>query len=327
MPAKVPAKKIAVRPRVVRAAPQTVVETPDEGALKDGPVGALPQTPVNPPPTAPGATDNTDGFGGPGPAPTSQIELELEAADSDKGIDKGDDLTLLDSLPEIGDDEAPAPAPVAAAPKAAPVVTPPAAPKAAPKAAPVAAPKAAPAVQPVAQPHAFVPTAAGPMPVLGKAGTIVVTRRYPKTSDIESANLEVQTFASQPATVTVGYGATLKIGDFEFAKVEVSVTLPCYPEEIAGAYEAARVFADDRLQKEVIDIRGGEPTPLMPAKDTPKGDQRLQPKPAPAVAAPDLLATDLAPGLDSVAEEPQPAPSDGLEAMDLDDFASLPEID
>lgn len=50
-------------------------------------------------------------------------------------------------------------------------------------------------------------------------------------------------------------GLTINIGNFENVKVTVGVTLPCLPEELTSAYQAAQEFVDGHLgaQKEMID--------------------------------------------------------------------------
>ena len=54
----------------------------------------------------------------------------------------------------------------------------------------------------------------------------------------------------QPAQVSVTTGLTTNLGDFSSAKVSVTVTVPCYMEEIEDAYEYAKSFSASKMLKE-----------------------------------------------------------------------------
>jgi hypothetical protein len=56
-------------------------------------------------------------------------------------------------------------------------------------------------------------------------------------------------FDREPAKVRRSMGGTVKLGDFEFARIEVGIELPCYAEDI----EAADGFADAWIHKRIID--------------------------------------------------------------------------
>jgi hypothetical protein len=77
--------------------------------------------------------------------------------------------------------------------------------------------------------------------------------------------IAVHEFATEPAKVTVEYGLTMNLGDYNSAKLTVSVTVPCYKEEIDDAYEFAQAWAEQRLEetRDVIDAsRKGRANPL-----------------------------------------------------------------
>lgn len=74
-------------------------------------------------------------------------------------------------------------------------------------------------------------------------------------------NISIRPFVSQTATVGVKGGATLNLGNFESARVDVFFSVPCYPEEVLDAFEFAKEFVDSKLAGEVKEIRsstGGE---------------------------------------------------------------------
>lgn len=87
--------------------------------------------------------------------------------------------------------------------------------------------------------------------------TAVVTRTFGKIGLPESKEepLEVRTFVTPPAHIELGYGLTLNIGNYESARVDVKLNVPCYREEVDEAYEWARKWAEDRVRREVKEVR------------------------------------------------------------------------
>jgi hypothetical protein len=92
---------------------------------------------------------------------------------------------------------------------------------------------------------------------LTRPTTATVTRTYGKIGAPESKDetIEVHTFQTPPAAVDVGYGLTLNIGNYESARVDVRVTVPCYREELDDAYAFARKWAEERIAVEVKEVR------------------------------------------------------------------------
>lgn len=58
-----------------------------------------------------------------------------------------------------------------------------------------------------------------------------------------------------PATVGVTMGLTINMGNYEFAKIDVTCSVPCMREEMGEAHSWVSSFAEERLQKEVDEIR------------------------------------------------------------------------
>lgn len=56
-------------------------------------------------------------------------------------------------------------------------------------------------------------------------------------------------------SVTVSGGLTQNLGDFNSARFDVGVTLPCAVEELDDAYEAAIAFASQRLDELSNDLK------------------------------------------------------------------------
>ena len=180
--------------------------------------------------------------------------------------------------------------------------------------------------------------------VSGRAGRVLVDRQFTKAgkltdSDTVQDNLEVRTFLAAPAGVSVGYGATINLGDYESAKVNVQVSVPCYTEELDEAILFASGIAEKRVRREVAEIKGEE---LPEEEEVPEEEQ---------VIPEDVEATEDAPveddageDDDDVIDEPRPAgvteadfnlddddeeeeEDDDTEIEGFDEFDDLPEID
>lgn len=95
------------------------------------------------------------------------------------------------------------------------------------------------------------------LPKVQAPATITVARTYGKIGAPESQDetIEVKNFRVQPAQVEIGYGLTLNIGNYESARVDVKVSVPCYAEEVNEAYEWAKTFAEERVRQEVQSVR------------------------------------------------------------------------
>ena len=139
---------------------------------------------------------------------------------------------------------------VVAAPAAQPVDTSPTETSPAPAAAPVVAAAVAPTPTPAVE--APKQTTATTL-----ATTAVVTRTYGKIGapEISDEKLEVRTFVTAPASVEIGYGLTLNIGNYESARIDVKLSVPCYREEADEAFAYAKKWAEERVQQEVKEVR------------------------------------------------------------------------
>lgn len=90
-----------------------------------------------------------------------------------------------------------------------------------------------------------------------REGTIFVTTQYGKTGEEKNAELkiEVRKFDVEPAYVRANYGLTINLGNYESARCDVSVTLPCYVEEVPAAFEKAWGIAKDQIKEQVKSIK------------------------------------------------------------------------
>lgn len=79
------------------------------------------------------------------------------------------------------------------------------------------------------------------------------------SAETKNEELEVRLFATEPAKVTVSNGLTLNLGNYESARLDVSISVPCYREEIDEAYTFAQNWVERRLSAEVSDVRKNKP--------------------------------------------------------------------
>jgi len=185
--------------------------------------------------------------------------------------------------------------------------------------------------------------------VVAKVGRVLVERHFTKAgklvdSDGSEELLEVKTFLAPPANVGVGYGATINLGDYNSAKVNVLVNVPCYTEEIDGAILFASGVAEKRVRREVAEIKGEE---LPEEEEVPEEEQDLIPE-GEEVEAEERGDVPIEESAgeedDDVIDEPRPADvteadfnlddddeeeeeDDDTEIEGFDEFDDLPEID
>ena len=75
--------------------------------------------------------------------------------------------------------------------------------------------------------------------------------------------LSVQRFATEPARVAVELGLTLNLGNYESARISVSLTVPCYREEAHDAYAFARKWVIERVNQERDAIKENKDTDII----------------------------------------------------------------
>jgi hypothetical protein len=94
------------------------------------------------------------------------------------------------------------------------------------------------------------------------ATTVLVTRQHvdhgvakgaPET--ILDETVAVHRFVTQPATVSAEVGLTINIGNYESVRVHIGVSVPCYKEEVEGAYLWAKEFVESRVKADAADVR------------------------------------------------------------------------
>lgn len=103
------------------------------------------------------------------------------------------------------------------------------------------------------KPGAKNPGEKKPVKILER-GVIMVSRHFPRGEEtMEFTDLEVQTFEVEPAHVQAKYGLTINMKNYESARVDVSVTLPCYVEEVDPAFKKAFAIAEKYVQEQAAE--------------------------------------------------------------------------
>lgn len=88
--------------------------------------------------------------------------------------------------------------------------------------------------------------------------------------------LEVKGFVTTPAAMRLGRSLTVNLGNFESARSNVEVLVPCYREELVDAAEFARALAKATMDEEMRLLYSGgfdrEEPPKGHTQTPPKGD-------------------------------------------------------
>ena len=82
--------------------------------------------------------------------------------------------------------------------------------------------------------------------------TVSTTQFNQVTEDREY--MEIRPFVTVPARIGVKCGRTINLGNYESARVDVSVEIPCYVEEVKRVYQEVLEMAETRLCEEVSKI-------------------------------------------------------------------------
>jgi hypothetical protein len=68
--------------------------------------------------------------------------------------------------------------------------------------------------------------------------------------EVSSERIRIRPFISVPASITVKAGVTINLGNYESGRVDVMLTMPCYPEEIDQIYIDVKDWVDSRVDHE-----------------------------------------------------------------------------
>jgi hypothetical protein len=73
----------------------------------------------------------------------------------------------------------------------------------------------------------------------------------------QGGKIKVRPFVTETANVSVKYGATVPMGDYSSARIDVMISMPCYVEEAMDMYKDLRATVDALVSKEMDKLTGG----------------------------------------------------------------------
>jgi len=94
-----------------------------------------------------------------------------------------------------------------------------------------------------------------------KKDMVTVTRTIPVEiggsgeEEVIEEHVEIRPFVSEAARVTIAKGLTLNLGNYQSARIDVGISLPCYPEELGDMVETVNTMVESRLMMERDSIR------------------------------------------------------------------------
>ena len=93
-----------------------------------------------------------------------------------------------------------------------------------------------------------------------KGDASIITTKSVKTPDgteetVKEESVGVSDFNTEPAKVNFSVGMTLNLGNYESARIDVGVVMPCNPSELDHTFEQAKEWATTRLVKEAKTIK------------------------------------------------------------------------
>lgn len=70
-------------------------------------------------------------------------------------------------------------------------------------------------------------------------------------SEVEDQTTEIHKFTTDPAYVRVNAGVTKNLGNYESLRLDVSISRPCYVEDIDRTYESLSTRVSEMLEEEL----------------------------------------------------------------------------
>jgi hypothetical protein len=98
--------------------------------------------------------------------------------------------------------------------------------------------------------------------------TVTVRRQFvvqgEEQDDAEETDqvIDVHKFVTEPANIRFGLGVTMNMGNYESARVDISVSVPCYKEEMREGYAYARQIAETVIADEKQKLKNAKKNPF-----------------------------------------------------------------
>jgi hypothetical protein len=87
---------------------------------------------------------------------------------------------------------------------------------------------------------------------------VVVSSKYMGKDESHPKTVEVRKFEVEPAYVRVAAGMTKNMGNYESLRVDVSITMPCYAEEVDKAIPKVADMVAAHLGEELKNYGEGD---------------------------------------------------------------------
>ena len=91
--------------------------------------------------------------------------------------------------------------------------------------------------------------------LISKEATLVVSKTAFGEEKETIEKIRVTPFHTDTATVSVKGGATINLGNYESARIDVMLVVPCYVEEIDTVFPKVKEWVDAKLAKEYKELK------------------------------------------------------------------------
>ena len=86
--------------------------------------------------------------------------------------------------------------------------------------------------------------------------TMTVTRTVLGKQETTAERIKIRPFVTDPATVSVKFGATIPTVEYGSARVDIMMAVPCYVEEMVDVFYELRDLVDGLIDKEAGRLSG-----------------------------------------------------------------------
>lgn len=93
-----------------------------------------------------------------------------------------------------------------------------------------------------------------PTEIISKEAFHEVRKTILGKEQVDTGRIRIRPFVTTPANVSVKAGATVNLGNYESARVDVMLSVPCYIEEIDEVYEQTKDWVDRMVKKEYDEL-------------------------------------------------------------------------
>lgn len=83
-----------------------------------------------------------------------------------------------------------------------------------------------------------------------------VTRTVLGKAQVKTEKIKVRPFITDTAYVSVKKGFTLSTGDYQSARVDIMVGMPCYVEEVGEVFKRVTEVVEKLIDREAAIIKG-----------------------------------------------------------------------